>query len=402
MHVMSARNRSEFLAVPELVRFSITLNGQGTEGCLLIKTSTLTLKYLATLRHFSITIFRLGGGQLGYGVQVPDDPQAPGTLWSLVGFADELDALEMCLSQASTFVYLYNELAINVAWGSASLRNSIVLGDKTSIVLHPNQIPTFADEVNATLERLKSGGPAASACAFGLVKIAEWHPIKSTLITQNMTASTLNLFDKDEGGQQEQAAVWLLDTLGFAEAIRSPVVDEPSAPRELTDILLNYEHGPFLFESKSLTILSRPRLPDRPKLTGDIVKHVRKAVGQLGGGLKNIRAGLKVTDRSGSEIDISPNLTAHGIVLVPDLSLLDDVDELGKSLLNDFKSRWNSFLHILDPAELLRVVQAAEMIESKGTKVTRLMCFDYYLQQRYGAATQQQTAHFSFLLREKA
>lgn len=61
---MSARNRSEFLAVPELVRFSTTLVGQGVEGCLLIKTSTLTLKYLATLRHFSIT-FASAAGSLG-------------------------------------------------------------------------------------------------------------------------------------------------------------------------------------------------------------------------------------------------------------------------------------------------------------------------------------------------
>ncbi len=87
---------------------------------MLIKTSTLTLKYLATLRSFRMCLFRLNGGQLGYGLEVPDDSEAPGTLWSLVGFEEEFDALRKSLTQATAFVYLYNELAINVAWGEVA------------------------------------------------------------------------------------------------------------------------------------------------------------------------------------------------------------------------------------------------------------------------------------------
>ena len=59
MHIMSTRNRSEFLAVPELIRFSPTRVEGALQGCLLIKTSTLTLKYLATLRSFRMCLFRL-------------------------------------------------------------------------------------------------------------------------------------------------------------------------------------------------------------------------------------------------------------------------------------------------------------------------------------------------------
>ena len=39
-------------------------------------------------------------------------------------------------------------------------------------------------------------------------------------------------------------------------------------------------------------------------------------------------------------------------------------------------------LHLLDIAELLRIVQAAEIIATRGTKTTPMMAFDYYLMER--------------------
>ena len=40
------------------------------------------------------------------------------------------------------------------------------------------------------------------------------------------------------------------------------------------------------------------------------------------------------------------------------------------------------FIHLLDLAELLRVVQAAEMISRGSEKVMPLMALDYYLMER--------------------
>ena len=72
----------------------------------------------------------------------------------------------------------------------------------------------------------------------------------------------------------------------------------------------------------------------------------------------------------------------HGIVLIPDLDLIQDREAYGLTFIKKFMETTNSFLHLLDIAELLRIVQAAEMIAARGTKTTPMMAFDYYLVER--------------------
>ena len=90
--------------------------------------------------------------------------------------------------------------------------------------------------------------------------------IKNHFITNNAARGLVSLLDSDEGGQQEALAHWLVDELSPDGATRSPQVDERGSVRELTDILLTHRHGNILFESKSLSMLSRPSLPPRDRL----------------------------------------------------------------------------------------------------------------------------------------
>jgi len=72
----------------------------------------------------------------------------------------------------------------------------------------------------------------------------------------------------------------------------------------------------------------------------------------------------------------------HGIVLIPDLDLVENRDAYGLPFIQEFMRSTGGFLHLLDISELLRVVQAAEMIAARGTKTTPMMAFDFYLVER--------------------
>ena len=56
-------------------------------------------------------------------------------------------------------------------------------------------------------------------------------------------------------------------------------------------------------------------------------------------------------------------------------------------------------MHLLDTAELLRMVQAAEMIAARANKITPMMAFDFYLMERFKKALEAGTLCFEMLLR---
>jgi hypothetical protein len=62
------------------------------------------------------------------------------------------------------------------------------------------------------------------------------------------------------------------------------------------------------------------------------------------------------------------------------------INSRSRCLWNSFYSRIHESIgrirHILDVSELLRIVQAAEMIAARGVQTTPMMAFDYYLLER--------------------
>ena len=190
------------------------------------------------------------------------------------------------------------------------------------------------------------------------------------------------MFSRDEGGQQEQLAVWLTDSLHPRGVHRSPQIPKGNGTRELTDILISHEYGALLIESKALTVFNRNTLPDRAKLAKDISQHVEKAVRQLRGSIRRLKDGAPVTTQAGSSIDVEWSKPAHAIILIPEFDLIENRKNYGLAFIADFMEATGGFIHLLDLAELLRVVQAAEMISRGSEQVTPLMALDYYLMER--------------------
>src|SRR5438067_247417 len=81
--ILAAHYRSEFLATPTLIRFDYAEGQDGAEPTLLVKASTLLLKYIVQGVRMQLAFSRLGD-RLLYGLRVIDDEKKAAILWSIL------------------------------------------------------------------------------------------------------------------------------------------------------------------------------------------------------------------------------------------------------------------------------------------------------------------------------
>lgn len=405
MHIPSYRNYQELLASPGLVRFVLARDAEDRpEATLLVKASSLELKYLLRLKQLRLYLFRLSGGRVGYGLQIDQDPEHTGTAWSIFEFGDELAGAVALETQPKCVVFLFNELAVNVAWGEVQFDLSAPAPKQLLSSVELGEIPEASvvqDEVHEVLDALRNGTfDSASGVLLDWVDVPEWHPIYTHYITNQAQRGFISIFDNNEGHQQEELAHWLTDNLDPAGSYRNPQVHEEGGVRELCDLLLSHQYGAFLIESKTLAIMLRPELPRRDKLASQLRRHhLPEAIRQITGTVKNIRRGLRITDSRGGEIQVEREALPHVIVLVPDLSLLHDATEFGGEFFKQQSLACNAFFHILDPGQLLRIVQAATMLAEQAETVSPLMAFDHLLIERAQRAWKLETPDFDVIHR---
>lgn len=400
MHILAEHYRAEFLATPQLVRIDHSVGAHGYEPTLLVKGSALLLKYMVLGARLALHLGYVDG-RLVYALTIYDDVLKPVMLWSVVESEAEVKALKKLVAGEACPIFLFNELALNVAWATFHANFDAGLQDwVSSATLGKVNYDEIAEQVNDFLEQVFRGSTAANKLYSADIALIEpWMPVRNHFITSHATDSPIDLFNPDEGAQQEQLAVWLTDNLQPLGVHHSPQIPKGNGRRELTDILISYGHGAFLVESKTIAILNRETLPDRATLTKDVSQHVSKAVRQLQGAIRRIKNGAPVTTLAGAPIDVEKSWPMHAIVLIPELSLIEKKYCYGSEFIADFMGTTGGFIHLLDLAELLRVVQAAEMISDRGTEITPLMAFDYCLMERAQQARDAGTLCIRVLLR---
>ena len=114
MHILSDLYHAEFLAVPQLARLVMARTEFGHEPAVLVKVNTLNLKYIMLHHDLRLVLFRVDNF-VGYGARIPDDPEQPTTVWSFAESDEELRCLDMVTAGEEVAVFLFNELAVNVA-----------------------------------------------------------------------------------------------------------------------------------------------------------------------------------------------------------------------------------------------------------------------------------------------
>jgi len=355
----------------------------GFEPTLLVKGNTLLLKYIVLGARLQFHMARVGN-RLLYAFTAFDDKSKPAMLWSVLENDAEANALKGLALGESCPVFLFNELALNVARSTVTIILPEQMQDWISNAARGQvDYPAITEHADELLEQAFRGTASANVLVSADFAVTDsWHPVFNHFITSHGTNSPVDLFNKDEGGQQEQLAVWLTDSLHPRGAHHSPQIPKGPGQRELTDILLSHEYGALLIESKALTVFNRKNLPDRIKLAKDVSQHVEKAVRQLRGSIRRLKEGVPVTSLSGSPIEVEHTKPIHAIVLIPEFALIENQERYDRSFIAEFMEATGGFIHLLDVAELLRVVQAAEIISRGSPKVTPLMAFDYYLMER--------------------
>lgn len=401
MHLLAAHNRSEFLAVPQLIRFEYVQGESGFEPTFLLKCCTLLLKYVL-LGAPMMLAFRLIGSRLLYALKINDDGDSGAVLWSVVEREEEINGIRGLASGAALSTFLFNEIAVNVAWREvpATSSNADLAMWATIAEIGAFDHSSAHARINEALNCLHRRSDEDDGwIRYQIGGFVDWKRILNHFLPTGAPSSLIDIFDRDEGRQQEQIGIWLTDNLNPNSVYHSPQVFKGGTMRELTDILLSHWAGTVLIESKTLSILARNRLPDRSKLIRDVAGHVEKAFDQLQGGIRQLRAGAALTRKDGAPIDVERKKPPHAIVLIPDLDLIADPPTYGLKFITDFVRATGALPHLLDLSELLRVVQAAEMIALRGQAATIMEAFDYYLMERSERAMKAGTLRIKVLLR---
>ncbi|RJS92030.1 hypothetical protein [Salinisphaera sp. Q1T1-3] len=401
MHLLAQDYRDEFLATPQLIRFEHADGADNKQATLLLKASTLTLKLVVLHASLELILTLIEDNRFLYALKIKDDDQHPCVVWSILENEREKAALLQLTRTGEFPVFLFNELAVNVAWangqvvpndGAERLTELATLSD-----VDYESIKPAAVEFLNHFDSKSASDP--NTFVLELCIASEWQAVYSTYVTSRSFASPVGLFHADEGGQQEQIAIWLTDNLDPFHVILSPQIPKDGGTRELTDVLLSYAYGSILIESKALTIFGRSALPSRTKLAKDVSKHLKKATSQLKGAIRSLRGNVLITDSEGVELEVQREAPAHAIALVPELDLIQDQEAFGGEFIRNFMAETGGFVHILDIGELLRIVQAAEMIAERSETITPLMAFDYYLVERAKKTLETGTLCIEVLLR---
>ncbi len=395
----------EFLATPSLIRF---LDSHNTPPVLAVKAPLLMLKYLVAASDFSLFLLPLPDGGLVYAIEIADDPQSPAFVWSAIENRAEIDAVRVVLRESRCAVGLFNELAINVAATfvkfnvtEASAHELLAEGRIEAMqqdgAVRADQIPEALNQLRTTDHRNLAGWRLTGSLD------QPWDYPTSYYYSNNLTASYLSLAENDFGAQQEAVGLWLTDVFATEGAYLNPYIGRPESPddsRELCDLLLTTEHFSLIIESKALDVLNHAQPPTRHKLHRRITKAIEKGTGQLTGALRHLRLGYQVTaEKFGRPIHVDPEKPIHLIVLVPDLTLLSDSDDLGKVFLSKQIQKTGCPFHLLDPTQLLRIVQAATII-GKQTGVSKTTVLHRFLLNRLNYALELDTPNFDIRLPE--
>ncbi len=214
MHILAAHYRSEFLATPQLIRFDHAEGRDGAEPTFLIKANTLLLKYIVQGVRMQLAFYRLGD-RLLYALRVIDDERKSAILWSVVERDAEKAVLDALAQGESCQVFLFNELVVNVAWTAWPMTAHTDLAQMVApIRTGPADHAALKADASTVLDHFHNNPVSdANLIAIDLPNTTAWKPVLNRFITSHATSSPIDIFSSDEGGQQEQLAIWLTDGL---------------------------------------------------------------------------------------------------------------------------------------------------------------------------------------------
>jgi len=296
------------------------------------------------------------------GISIDDVPEDPFRYYQPLTEPDQLSMLRACATAPTFHAYVLNELVIPAFETILAPVHPVesFLDNLAPITAgHPS--PPIPDQ-EAALDAVVHLAAKASAPPESQVNPLSFLQLqRSSMEIYRLTvppAGDFDADDKNEGGNLEQSIQVLLATRYKSGIYRSPQVDDGTSglKRELTDVLLVTPEALFLFESKVMAVLERGISATSERRAKVTTKHFKKALGQLIGAVKRIRAGAAIHDAEEHSIgsfDSAPAI--HATIVVSARMAGLDFRDIAAQLVKAGK-QINACFHFLDLGELQQLL----------------------------------------------
>ncbi|ENG5979973.1 hypothetical protein ACUSRP_003623 [Vibrio alginolyticus] len=174
-----------------------------------------------------------------------------------------------------------------------------------------------------------------------------------TIHANEIGVTDYNLVDDIDGDRQEKQAFQALSLMNNSTCYLSPNVTIGKQTRELTDILCVTKSSDLIaIESKCLQVDRDKFDKTYERLASRLVKHCKKAIGQLQGGYKALKRGEEVTNESGEIIPIIEDFSFHGVVLIDEFKYSPSWDEVF-NLVENVKSELGISINVIPISEFI-------------------------------------------------
>ncbi|WOI37293.1 hypothetical protein R1T43_19215 [Alteromonas sp. CI.11.F.A3] len=163
---------------------------------------------------------------------------------------------------------------------------------------------------------------------------------------------------QDQGGDQELQIAHFLQNTFIRNIYHSPNVTTGKKTRELTDILAYTEQRNFLIESKSIAVGPVLREISQERRISALIKHAKKALGQLEGSIKAVKRKDSLTDLYGRDIKPFTTDYNHGIAVISEFIPSDKWLEVIE-LIEKLAEENNAYFHVISYPELIKTLKIA-------------------------------------------
>ncbi len=296
---------------------------------------------------------------------IADDEKAPLVVSGVHRHAEEQLALKEILRSGQTLLVFFDELSRPVARAHCALESAACTEALAAIEAEQawyvgSWIPVLAevlDEVGAIVD------PNLSVQAKHFPRLRRIAVTLSGFETARITAvgnheaGDFRLEDPEEGRGLEQTTWQLLENLFGQHIFHSPQVCEQKGARELTDILGFCESGFCLFETKAIAVFTTSTERSTDRRTRNVQKQINKGIAQLPGAMRSLSAGLRLSSKTGEEIE-SPNGVGTlrvGVIMVSELLPSVDWGGISEQLVGAAEAA-GALLLVLDLQELRLLV----------------------------------------------
>lgn len=211
----------------------------------------------------------------------------------------------------------------------------------------------FMDSICADLGLVHEAHPHYPIVSFKFpVEVKNTRTIKTHHVNEQGSTSYDVVQDID-GARQERQIYQSLCLMENSKTFISPLVTIGKKERELTDVLTITQNRQLIaIESKCLQVDETTVDKSHDRTSASIIKHCKKALGQLEGVYKTLKRGDRVYDESNNTLTPNETFSFYGVVLIDEFRPSKGWSEV-ISIIRELSNLHNICLNVISISEII-------------------------------------------------